>query len=282
MLCTHNNIYTSGGAFAAGVFPQDCVPAAAVFGASQAVGQTLFEKGVFGFAEVHYVAWFDAERNMPALWATDLKLEMTRNIASFTLFDFLMRGEFRAMAGRYTVDLGPSPEDVEANTDAESGDGGGTGGNGNVGASKAAKARFAIMNRGKPLKTSKSQTKPNFQTRSYVYSDAIRLRRIARLHYGSFFNLCRLEHISFDLPKRNGTVFQLIDSLSRGIFGMMCVAKTRKHAVAQMWKNLFFIKDQVNAVGNNPGANSRARPHEMDNFSEIVTAMRALKDASSS
>lgn len=57
MLCTHNNVYYDRNVFAAAVFPQDSVPPAAIFGASKAVGKTLFEKGIFGYAEVHYTVW---------------------------------------------------------------------------------------------------------------------------------------------------------------------------------------------------------------------------------
>ena len=144
------------------------------------------------------------------------------------------------------------------------------------------------MNKGKPLNAggggggaaaaagdesnSKKAQSSNWQVRSYVYSDEIRLRRIAKLHnYGSFFNLCRLEHISFDLPRRSGTVFQLIDSLSRGIFGIMCIAKASPAAMETMQKNLTFIREHVSANNSQLG---RERPHEMDNFTQIVSTLR--------
>ena len=247
VLCTHNNAYYHNFVVGAGIFPQDCVPPAAIYGASKAVGKTLYHKGVFGYAEVHFTVWYDLDRGMPALWATDLKLELTRNTASYNLFDFLMRGHFDAVAGKYMVNLGRDPDTRKANN-----------------------ARLAIMNKGKPIPKSVTS---NWQVRSYIYSDAIRLRRISRLHYGSFFNLCRLEHISFDLPRRSGTVFQLIDSLSRGIFGLMCIAKAGPAAVGVMQKNLHFIKEQVSASTTQ---NSRVKPHDMDNFNEIVSCIRQL------
>jgi hypothetical protein len=64
------------------------------------------------------------------------------------------------------------------------------------------------MNKGQPLGGGGGGTVVeqvnNWQLRSYVYADKIRLQKISRLHYGTFFNLCRLEKISFDLPRRSG------------------------------------------------------------------------------
>jgi hypothetical protein len=231
-----------------------------------------------------YTVWYDRERSMPALWATDLKLELTRNTCSYSLFDFLMRGDFDAVAGKYMVHLGSDPDAPSSAAAAATAVSSDSSAN-----SADAKSRLAIMNKGKPLNAggggggggaaadeNKAQSS-NWQVRSYVYSDEIRLRRIAKLHYGSFFNLCRLEHISFDLPRRCGTVFQLIDSLSRGIFGLMCIAKASPVAMETMQKNLTFIREHVSANNSQLG---RERPHEMDNFTQIVSTLRQYSHAS--
>jgi hypothetical protein len=271
VLCTHDNLFYNSHVFAAGIFPQTCVPAAAVFGASKAVGQTLFNKGVFGYVELQFTAWYDQERKMPCLWANKINLELTRKISSFKLFDFLMNGRFDSVNGEYEVNL-PRPR-TRANKNnnlsktLQSDD------NGNA---SNTPSRLEIMNRGQSLAKEKNTYEEAWHLRSYVFADSIRLRRIARLHYGTFFNLCRLEKISFDLPRRSGTVFQLIDSLSRGIFGLMTISRSTKKALSAMWKDLLFIKDQV-AANEDPRQRGR-RVHEADNFAQILSTIRYVQE----
>ena len=41
---------------------------------------------------------------------------------------------------------------------------------------------------------------------------------------GSFFKLCRLQGVSFDLRSKTGTVFNVVDSLSSGLVAVVTVA----------------------------------------------------------
>lgn len=47
------------------------------------------------------------------------------------------------------------------------------------------------------------------------------------LHYKTFFHLCRLEGISYDLDKRIGTTFVLLDSLQIGLLGIISIADSQ-------------------------------------------------------
>lgn len=55
-----------------------------------------------------------------------------------------------------------------------------------------------------------------FVYRSYVAHDYVFHPNLSSLQYASFFNLCRLQGISFDLHERVGTAFVLVDSLAGG------------------------------------------------------------------
>lgn len=57
---------------------------------------------------------------------------------------------------------------------------------------------------------------PGFEYRSYVSFDFVFHPNLATLQYASFFNLCRLQGISFDLHERVGTAFVLVDSMAAG------------------------------------------------------------------
>jgi hypothetical protein len=57
----------------------------------------------------------------------------------------------------------------------------------------------------------------------------------------------------------------------------MTISKSTKKAVATMWKDLLFIKDQVNdGSGGDQQKGRKAGPHYMDNFSKVLSCIRAL------
>ena len=118
---------------------------------------------------------------------------------------------------------------------------------------------------------------PGFVYRSYVMHDYVYHPNLSSLQYASFFNLCRLQGVSFDLHERVGTAFVLVDSLAGGtravvpfgglvahisrlrcvlgIMGMLSVGRNPVQSSQAMQKALEFIAAQVGA---------RAAPSEFD------------------
>ena len=71
---------------------------------------------------------------------------------------------------------------------------------------------------------------------------------LATLPYKTFFHMCRLEQISFDMEKRQGSTFTMYDSLQSAVIGLLCIGVHRKIAVNYMIDALNFVQNQAGAV----------------------------------
>ena len=68
---------------------------------------------------------------------------------------------------------------------------------------------------------------------------------LSTIEYKTFFHMCRLESISFDMESRSGSTFCLYDCLQSGVIGMLAIAPNRKGAVSFMVDAVNFIQNQV-------------------------------------
>ena len=60
--------------------------------------------------------------------------------------------------------------------------------------------------------------------------------------------MCRLEQVSFDMEKRQGTTFTMYDSLQSAVIGLLCIGVHRKIAVNYMIDALNFVQNQAGLV----------------------------------
>jgi hypothetical protein len=65
------------------------------------------------------------------------------------------------------------------------------------------------------------------------------------LQYKTFFQLCRLESISFNLEKKVGSTFILIDSLQSGVLSVMTVGDSLNSVLKYMSDALEFLAKNV-------------------------------------
>lgn len=62
--------------------------------------------------------------------------------------------------------------------------------------------------------------------RNFLFIPEIHHSPLEQIQYKTFFHLCRVEGISYDLEKKVGTAFVLIDSLQSGIIGLIGVGES--------------------------------------------------------
>ena len=139
---------------------------------------------------------------------------MTRSHIVFTLTNFLLRGNVETASGEYMVRPMASSDlptailpNIEAAVNEESKD-------------------FTDSEKEKEL-----SLLPPLETRSYVAIDCLYHPNLGSMQYGSFFNLCRLHGISFDLQQKLGTAFMLTDTLASGIIGLIGVGNDTNDAM---------------------------------------------------
>ena len=50
---------------------------------------------------------------------------------------------------------------------------------------------------------------------------------LSKIQYKTFFHMCRLRSVSFDLERRTGTTFMLQDCLQSGLIALMTIGEER-------------------------------------------------------
>ena len=153
------------------------------------------------------------------MWAVDLNVGMTRSHIVFTLTNFLLRGNVETASGEYMVRPMASSDlptailpNIEVNEESKD---------------SAAEKELSLL--------------PPLETRSYVAIDCLYHPNLGSMQYGSFFNLCRLHGISFDLQQKLGTAFMLTDTLASGIIGLIGVGNDTNDAMKMVSCLLFVV-----------------------------------------
>lgn len=159
----------------------------------------------------------------------DLNCRLTPTASSFALFNFLMGGRFDAATNEYLVMPAHSASELRGGAEPE------------AGAAVAAAADTArttstqrLLSTSRPTSRSGTVDAPlrpgGLEPRHYVMHSFLYHPGLAALQYGAFFNMCRLQGVSFDLRLRRGTAFVLMDSLASGE-GAHCCARLRRAAL---------------------------------------------------
>lgn len=100
---------------------------------------------------------------------------------------------------------------------------------------------------------------------NYVYQPTL-----ATLPFGSFFDLCRLRGVSFDLRARHGTAFMMMDSLASGTLGVLTCGVTPVHALRSLGDALQFLEEQSTQLRVGP-------VHVYDSESNLKECSNAVK-----
>lgn len=77
--------------------------------------------------------------------------------------------------------------------------------------------------------------------RSFIYSPFLHHPGLSNIQYKTFFHMCRIENISFDLERKIGASFLLLDSLQCGVVGLLRVAENEAETLRFMSDALKFL-----------------------------------------
>ena len=104
---------------------------------------------------------------------------------------------------------------------------------------------------------------------------------ISKIQYKTFFHMCRMRNISFDLEQRQCSTFMLQDCLQSGLLAMMTIGEYRIDCLKLMCDTFKFIEElagntaliqQDKMIGSGP---NDARTDEID-ASDVVSAVRLI------
>ena len=194
------------------VYPQRTVPMAALEAAAAAVGSQLVSEGVTGYASVSFVVFRDKGSGNLRMWGESMELHLTSSALAHWTASLLT-----------TTSNGASMDQTSLAGSTSSTSFGGS--------SSMASGVGSLLTSNK--------------TGSYVITPALHHPKLSGLLFSSFFKLCRLQGISFDLRNKAGVVFNIYDSMACGTMGILTIGPSAPAATRIMSKALAFMKKHI-------------------------------------
>jgi hypothetical protein len=228
---SHDQIFHQPYVFGGATFPSSA-PADLLHRVTKALGRVCFTKGIIGYVGVDFVLSYDKRSKLQQLWAVDLNVRMTSTAASFKMFDFLMRGRYHANAIvprnklheanpiRYTVPSN-STQKKKKKSKAES--------------------KGVLYRVGEDGDDDDEAEEEEREDRFYCVASYLYQPNLATVRFVPFFNVCRLNRITYDISQRCGSPFMLHDSLASGTLGIMSVHASALQACSEMVRALSFL-----------------------------------------
>ncbi|CAD8077422.1 unnamed protein product [Paramecium primaurelia] len=111
-----------------------------------------------------------------------------------------------------------------------------------------------------------------------VYCPTIMNEGLDVLQYKTFFQLCRLESISFNLEKKIGSTFILVDSLQSGVISLMTVGINSPQVIKYMIDAIGFIQKNVGRGTESIQINTRSdKINMMSIHQKLKTMLKKLE-----
>ncbi|XP_066414982.1 IQ domain-containing protein H isoform X2 [Molothrus aeneus] len=175
------------------------------------IGEACKSKGVLGYFSVDFVAFTHPQTGEQQVWATDLDLCYSDQLALSRLLVYLTDGN---------VDCGSSILQAP------------------LGAKESQSQR--VQHEG---------TKPPAPSSPWcaVASSQLRHSSLSGISYSLLFHVCKAHGIGFDLQEKQGTVFVLYEDQKRHSLGMITIGEDLQGVLLTFARNLFIIHQEISA-----------------------------------
>ncbi|NXD38025.1 IQCH protein, partial [Copsychus sechellarum] len=175
------------------------------------IGEACKSRGVLGYFSVDFVAFTHPQTGEQQVWATDLDLCYSDQLALTQLLLYMTDGN---------LDCGSSPLQ------------------GPLG-SKGSKSQRVQQEGTKPPGPG--------SPRCAVASSQLRHSGLARISYSLLLRSCRARGVGFDLQEKQGTVFVLYEDQKRHRLGMVTIGEDLQGVLLTFARNLFIIHQEISA-----------------------------------
>jgi hypothetical protein len=113
------------------------------------------------------------------------------------------------------------------------------------------------------------------EARTYAVADFLSQPALATIRWNTFFGLLRQRGITFDLHTKEGTLFNVMNKLSKGTIGVCCVGRTYGDSLSSLVAAMSFIQQQINQPDREAAAGREARVQGVA-FAQVATVVRAM------
>ncbi|XP_069842085.1 IQ domain-containing protein H isoform X2 [Dendropsophus ebraccatus] len=206
--------------------PQCSVPPDILTSMCHSIGEACKTRGVLGYVSVELLTFIDPQSLEQEIWATDLDLCYSDQLAMTQLLLYVTSGTLDCTNSRLTVP--PAPKKAERRRH------------------KANSAEPVILDRVAVLSTRLVHT------------------NLSLVYYNVFFQMCKAHGIGYDVKERQGTVFALLENQKRHCIGMMSIAADLQGALMTFARNLFIIHQEISAPNMQGETNFKGAVQEIE------------------
>ncbi|XP_068059468.1 IQ domain-containing protein H, partial [Anomalospiza imberbis] len=175
------------------------------------IGEVCKSKGVLGYFSVDFVAFTHPQTREQQVWATDLDLCYSDQLALSQLLVYLTDGNLDCGSSILQAPLG----------------------------AKESKSK-GLQHEG---------TKPPAPSSPWcaVASSQLRHSSLSGISYNLLLHMCKARGIGFDLQEKQGTVFVLYEDQKRHSLGMITIGEDLQGVLLTFARNLFIIHQEISA-----------------------------------
>ncbi|NXV02571.1 IQCH protein, partial [Cettia cetti] len=176
------------------------------------IGEACKSKGVLGYFSVDFVAFTHPQTREQQVWATDLDLCYSDQLALTQLLMYMTDGNLDCGSSCLQGPLGSKE-------------------------SKSQQVQHQV------------HTKPPAPSspRCAVASSQLRHSSLSGISYNLLLHLCKARGVGFDLQEKQGTVFVLYEDQKRHSLGMITIGEDLQGVLLTFARNLFIIHQEISA-----------------------------------
>ncbi|KAM9275481.1 IQ domain-containing protein H [Morus bassanus] len=191
--------------------PQCSVDPAVLNSLCLKIGETCKSKGVLGYFSVDFVTFIHPQTMEQQVWATDLDLCYSDQLALTQLMLYVTDGNLDCRSSRFEVSLG----------------------------SKKMKSQR--------IQREETKAPSPISNRCAVASSQLMHSSLSVIYYNVLLQMCKAHGVGFDLQEKQGTVFILYEDQKRYRLGMITIGEDLQGVLMTFARNLFIIHQEISA-----------------------------------
>lgn len=112
--------------------------------------------------------------------------------------------------------------------------------------------------------------------RCYTVCEYVAHPSVSTMQYSALFHTCRLHGVCYDVERSVGTVFLLTDSLTAGVFGVLCCGDSAGRALGFLRTALEVLAREVGVPPSLSRATDSDDSDSGGNFADVLATVRSL------
>ncbi|XP_069481233.1 IQ domain-containing protein H isoform X2 [Ambystoma mexicanum] len=195
------------------------------------IGEACKSRGVMGYFSVDLVTFICPRTMEQQVWATDLDLSYSTQLALTQLMLYMTNGTLDSAATSLQVPSAPKAHE---------------------------RPRHRREEQVEQVSISSS--------RSAVMSSHLMHSNLSTVYYNVFFQMCKAHGIGYDVKEKQGTVFILYENRRRQHLGMLTIGEDLPRTLMTFAQNLFIIHQEISAPNMQGESNFKEAVHDIESI----------------